>query len=554
MPGRGRYLGGGGGSDGNHDGDEQAGRDELGRIEEAFGADSPLSESALERDLPRENLAHDRYDSRLWRELTGASEELGKLLEDEEAPRTFPSLVNDLFLAYFKAQPDLLPEEGVHPAPRKVNRPFVQRTLEDPDTYRARAATRLDAVSSGLAALAASEKLLEEIKSRRPLRDFFEQGYEPKEELEGMEPEGNPSPTPGDEADSSDGGGSSEGAPEGGAPESGDPEPDPEEGPGERGEELPLPGRDARRAVRSASRAGRDEADRISDALSGWGLSPADLAKVPLGERLDLLGRLSAKEMTSLLDLVGRMRSLARQKARESVRERIDEIHSIEPTGDLARLLPSELAALASGVPERRLEAEARFIEGRSLGWRLKEKPADRRGPVIAMLDSSASMDGERMEWATAVALGAVDLASGRGGLPKRPSCVLFFNERVVGETRFAPGERDARKLLSVATAGAGGGTDYEPPLTRAMEVAGESDYDGADLLLVTDALCRLSDEFLGRLVAEKTRRGTRLYSVLIGARSAGELECYSERVFTLEDLKSAAPAREVAGEIFSGL
>ncbi len=549
MPGRGRHLG----SEDEPRSDRDTtppDRRELGRIEEVFGAagGSPLSEKDLERDLPQENLACDRYDARLWREIAEASEELARLLADDEAPKTFPALVNDLFLTYFKAQPDLLPEEDVHPAPRRVNRPFVERTLEDPDTYRARAATRLEAASSGLAALAASERLLEEIKARRPLRDFLEQDYESKEEPEDIEPEGNPSPTPGDEADSSDGGGSE------GAPEGGDPEHDPEERPEERGEELPLPGRDARRAVRAAGRAGKDEANRISDALGGWGLTPADLSKVPLGERLDLLGRLSAGEMTSLLDLVGRMRSLARQKARESVRERTDEIHSIELAGDLSRLLPSELAALASDVPERRLEAEARFIEGRSLGWRLKEKPADRRGPVIAMIDSSASMAGERMEWATAVALGAVDLASGRGGLPKRPSCVLFFNERVAGETRFAPGERDVRKLLSVATVGAGGGTDYEPVLKRALEVASESAYDGADLLLVTDALCRLSDEFQRKLLSEKSQRGMRLYSVLIGTRSAGELERYSERVFTLEDLKSAAPAREVAGQVFSGL
>ncbi len=364
--------------------------------------------------------------------------------------------MNDVFLAYFKAQPNLLPEEDVHPAPRKVNRPFVERMLENPDTYRARAATRLDVASSGLAALAAGEKLLEEIKARRPLSDFFEQGREPERDPEERDEEtdGLPSPTPDNETYA----------------------PGSEEAPEDGGDErmLPLPVRDARRAVRAASLAGRDEADRISQALRGWGLSPADLSKVPLGERLDLLEKLSRKEMTNLLDLVGRMRNLARQKARESVRERSDEIHAIELTRNLSRLLPSELAALASDVSERRLEAEARFLEGRSLGWQLKTSNPERRGPVIAMIDSSGSMGGQKMEWATAVALGAVDLASGRGGLPERPSCVLFFNQQVAGQFRFAAGERDPRKLLSVATVGAGGGTAYEPVLGRALEVADE--------------------------------------------------------------------------------
>jgi len=34
----------------------------------------------------------------------------------------------------------------------------------------------------------------------------------------------------------------------------------------------------------------------------------------------------------------------------------------------------------------------------------------------------------------------------------------------------------------------------YEPAIERALEIASESSYDGADLLLVTDELCRLGD------------------------------------------------------------
>jgi hypothetical protein len=125
-----------------------------------------MSGGPAAKDLPPHNLEHDRHDRRLWRELCEASRELADLAHDEDAPETFPALLNDLFLSYFKAQPNLLPKEGVEPRHRRANRPFVERALEDPDTYRARAATRLDVASSGLAALAAGERLLEEIKNR----------------------------------------------------------------------------------------------------------------------------------------------------------------------------------------------------------------------------------------------------------------------------------------------------------------------------------------------------------------------------------------------------
>lgn len=520
--------------------------DELRKVEELFGgAASPLSAGPEASSLPEENLEHHRYDGRLWEELTTASSSLRSLSGDDGAPGTFLKLLQDLFLSYFKSQPNLLPEDGVEPRHRRANRPFVERTLDDPETYKARATTSGDVAASGLAALAAGEKLLEEIKNRPSLGEFFDEaGKEPAEDApnpdaedESPGPQDGPDEGPDDAGEPDTGGGGQNSRPEAGE----EPAPD-------------LPGRDARRAVRAASSAGKEEADRVASALSGWGLSPADLKRVPLGERLELLKALSGPAMAQFVELVGRMRNLARGEAKDKVRERRDEIHSIETSGDLARLLPTELAALASGDEPRRLEAEARLLEGQSLSWRLETRREKKRGPVVAMIDCSGSMDGPKMEWATAVALGLVDLAAGRGGLPKRAAALVYFNAKVAAEIRFDPDEHDAKKLLQAATVAANGGTDYRPPINRALEICGESGYDGADLLLVTDALCSLGEDHVRRLLEEKERSGMKFYSVLIGHRSSGELERYSDRVFSLQDLAGSFASPGVAGEVFGML
>ncbi|CAA9420326.1 MAG: hypothetical protein AVDCRST_MAG01-01-2219 [uncultured Rubrobacteraceae bacterium] len=529
--------------------------EELREIEGLLGGgESPLSRGPAASSLPEQNLDHDRYDRRLWGEILEASAELSSLRGDEEAPSTFPALLEDLFLSYFKAQPDLLPETGVEPRHRRANRPFVERTLDDPDTYRARATTRLDVPASALSALAAGERLLEEIKNRPSLAEFFDEAAKQPPAFPG--PEDDPPDAP-------------QGEPQA-APQAA-PQPDEEqedaEGETPPGPSPELPGRDARRAARAAANAGREEAENLAGALAGWGLTPADLKRVPLGDRLRLLKALSAQEMGRLIDLVGKMRFLARQKAREKVRERRDEVHSVELSGDLARLLPSELALIASPQEERSLAALGRLARGESLSWELRGKEKEKKGPLIALVDCSGSMDDpfgggspsasspaspsahKKMEWATAVALGLVDLAAGRGGAPKRASAVLFFNARVVHEARFAPGERDARKLLGVATVSAGGGTDYVPAIVRALEIAAESEYRGADLVLVTDELCRVDDRFLEGFLAEKARLKLRLLSVVIGYASTGELGRYSDHVWPLTDL--AGPAMGAAGEVF---
>lgn len=538
-------------ADDSHDGSGAQGKDpneeELREVEELLGEGaegaSPFSGGPAASALPKQNLDHDRYDRRLWREILDASAELSALRDVEEAPSTFPALLTDLFLSYFKAQPDLLPETAVEPRHRTANRPFVERTLDDPDTYRARVTTSLDVSASALSVLAAGERLLEEIKNRPSLSEFFDEvaQEEPAEDDEGQDgaPQQTPEPEEGRDAPQDE----DPAGPDGQGGEAGGPEP---------------PGRDARRAVRAAANAGREEAENLAGALSGWGLSPADLKRVPLGERLRLLKALSGPEMRRLVDLVGKMRILARQKAKERVRGRRDEVHSIELSGDLGRLLPSELALLASPQEERSLAALGRLARGESLSWELRGTEKEKKGPLIAMIDCSGSM-GEalagsphkKMEWATALALGLVDLSAGRGGLPRRASAVLFFNARVAHEVRFAPGERDARKLLDVATVRAGGGTSYEPAIERALEIARESDYAGADLVLVTDELCRVDEGFLGGFLEEKERRKMRLLSVAVGYASSGELARYSDRVWALTDLAGPASLMGAAGEVF---
>jgi uncharacterized protein with von Willebrand factor type A (vWA) domain len=236
-------------------------------------------------------------------------------------------------------------------------------------------------------------------------------------------------------------------------------------------------------------------------------------------------------------------------------KERRGEVHSVTLGGDPARILPAELAAgLASRNPSRRLDFYRRLAEGQILSHELRAEERSGRGPVVALIDASGSMSGKKMEWAVAVALALVEEAAGRRrrGAPKRRASVLFFNSRPVREVGFEPGERDAKKLLEVATVGAGGGTDYWPALARAAEIAGGSRHEGADLLLVTDALCRLPEGSVEELEGHKRRVGFRLYSVLIGAdrrRAEEELGRYSEEVWVAADL--AADGDGVAGSVF---
>ena len=484
---------------------------------------SSMPQRAEEAPGPSEqNVLQDRFDGRLFGELYEASREIRALAESEDAPETFPALLRDFFCVFYKAAPVLAPGENVDEPHRRQNRQFVERLLGDEKTGVARLFTRLDPLSSGLATLAAGRRVLEELTGDPEPEDPSRQAEDP------------PPPQPREPGE--DGPEEGVGAPAEGETAGGDPD-----------EDLEL-------AVRAAAGEALREAEDLEKALSGWGLSPSDLQKAPLAERFELARRLRGKDLKRLTDLVGRMRRLAAASRRKKERERREEVHSVTLGGDPARVLPAELAAgLASRNPLRRLDFYRRLAEEQVLSHELRAREASGRGPVVALIDASGSMSGQKMEWAVAVALALVDEAGRRrrGELGRRAS-VLFFNSGLVREVTFEPRERDARKLLEIAAVGAGGGTDYRPALTRAVEIAGGSRHEGADLLIVTDALFRLPEGYVEELEGHKSRLGFKLYSVLIGAerqRAEEELGRYSEEVWSVADL--AADGDGIAGSVF---
>ncbi len=489
---------------------------------------SGMPQRAEEPPPPSEqNVLQDRYDGRLFGELYEASREIRALAESEGAPETFPTLLRDFFCVFYKAAPVLAPEESVEEPHRRQSRPFVERLLGDEKTNVARLWTRLDPLASGLATLAAGRRVLEEITERNEPEGAPRQAENPPPPQE--------EPPQGQET--------GENAPREGAEAQGEGE-TPGDGPGE----------DLERAVRAAAGEALREAEDLHKTLSGWGLSPSDLRKTPLGERFDLARRLGGRDLRRLTDLIGRMRRLAAAKRRRREEERREEVHSVTLGGDPARVLPAELASgLASRDAVRRRDFYRRLVEEQVLSHELRAEHPSGRGPVVALIDASGSMSGEKMEWAVAVALALVDESRRRRrGRAGRRASVLFFNSGLVREVTFEPGERDAKDLLEVATVGASGGTDYRPALTRAVEIAGGSRHEGADLLLVTDALFRLPEAYVEELEGHKRRLGFKLYSVLIGAereRAEGELGRYSEEVWAASDL--AADGDGVAGSIF---
>jgi len=337
--------------------------------------------------------------------------------------------------------------------------------------------------------------------------------------------------------------------------------------PGERAEETPaalrawveaLEEAGEGAAVEAAAEAAADGAvagDRLVRTLEqlapgvGWSSAPGALERQVLAQ-LDRFASLLQRmpQLRWLADQLGRMEDAARRDGRgRGGRESVVGVHL---GGEPALALPSELALL--GDPDTEDLFYQRLLEHRLVSLALAGagdggvgRP-DRRGPVIACIDTSASMAGPPELVAKALVLALCRRVVPRG---RAVHLILFggFGERT--EVLLRRGRGGLEGLLAFLDHTCQAGTDFDGPLMRAMSLLEEADLAAADVLVVTDALAHAHARVIERVNAARATRGVRVWSVVLGRADPSGVAPFSDRVLRLDP---AAP--DDAGAVVAAL
>ena len=200
------------------------------------------------------------------------------------------------------------------------------------------------------------------------------------------------------------------------------------------------------------------------------------------------------------------------------------EVHGTHRSNDLMRLLPSELVNLEDDTLETLFYA--RLLEHNLLTYQLSgstlttgettETRSRRTGPVVACLDTSGSMQGEPLLKAKALLLAVASILKQED----RSLHVILFGASGQLRTFAMDARNDAAGLLAFLRQGFNGGTDFETPLQHALHlVESNPGYLKADVLMVSDGDCSLSEDFTAKLCAAKARLNCRVYSVLCAGK-----------------------------------
>jgi uncharacterized protein with von Willebrand factor type A (vWA) domain len=235
-----------------------------------------------------------------------------------------------------------------------------------------------------------------------------------------------------------------------------------------------------------------------------------------------------------IMQLAGRYRRLAQAKQRQKTIHGQDDIVGVELGADLARLCPSELAALAD--PDLEMDAMRRYLERGLMQRDQRGVEPIGRGPIVVIVDESGSMDGEPIATAKAFALAMAWIARHQ----KRWIMFVSFSSGPETETlAMPPNAWNQENLLDWLEHFYGGGTSCDGPLqTIPSEWANLGVPQGkTDVVLITDACFSVPTATARRYNAWKAQTQTKLYTLVIGEDAPGNLAQVSDRVWCLPNL-----------------
>lgn len=289
-----------------------------------------------------------------------------------------------------------------------------------------------------------------------------------------------------------------------------------------------------REAVRRAVAHAQEEKQEVESAMRAFG---ADIEKN--GKRIDKealreqISRLrNSPKLKKIIEITGRLKNIAISKQRTKRKEKSGEIVGVESGNDINKMLPTEALYALDEVSE--YYWYKKFSEHNLAQYKTETREKQSKGPIVACIDVSGSMNGYPAQWAGALILVLLDVARKQ----KRSAAVIHFNGAVVGTQVFSRKDKISfDDVLAAVDFRAGGGTDFEAPLNQAVRVIKDEDeFKEADIVFVTDGSSSVSDEFLKAYKKAKEVGQFSCYSILIGSDSS-VVSSFSDDVSYLSNL-----------------
>ena len=302
-------------------------------------------------------------------------------------------------------------------------------------------------------------------------------------------------------------------------------------------------GEDIASVISAAVCAAADKAEEVQSIIAAWGNDPGNLEKNAVNTALLETVRKS-NVLKDVSRYLGRFREIFAQGKRNGFAYGRGEKYSLALGNDLSRALTSELAMLASPLTAPLF---LRKYQRKQIKQYQRREPIYKgMGDIICCLDESGSTKGDPAAWGKAVALTLLEIASDG----KRKFALIHFSGSGCCEVDwFRPGEYSTEDKMHAAEKFLGGGTNFQTPMTKAVQLIQDGGFENADIVFITDGECSLPDNYLAELQRQQTAHRFTVAGVLLDKESPDmdfSLRTFCQNIYRTSELLGDDIVREL--------
>ena len=244
------------------------------------------------------------------------------------------------------------------------------------------------------------------------------------------------------------------------------------------------------------------------DALAGdsYGFGAGGEEKLGLAFDPRVTGRISNQDQfRKIVNLMGRYKAMSVGLKAEKVSEKPVPTR-VTQGNDLAKMVASEFSLLAR--PKTKRLFMKRFMEESLMQYDSSDEEPEGKGPVVILVDCSSSMNGKKQEIALAFTAELMRIALEQ----KRAVTAIQFESKIRSVHEMASSS-DLIQFMQGALK-ASGGTSFEEPLNKSLDITAQGEKREADIVLITDGMGRVTPRTTERMLRQNTSVGTRYFGI----------------------------------------
>ena len=262
---------------------------------------------------------------------------------------------------------------------------------------------------------------------------------------------------------------------------------------------------------------------------------------------VEILGRFQESEDDFETEIIEKTKIINEWKTTSIGKSEIIGVHYSD---DLGNLLPAEVAMLSS--PETELIFSKNFAEKKLLTFDFRartrfqseekeleesQKAMNKKGPIIACVDTSGSMHGIPEHVAKVFIFAILKMA-----LKEDRKCYLISFSTAIETLELTDMVNSISHLVEFLSHSFNGGTDATPAFREALRMLDVDDYRKADVVMVSDFIMPvIPQDLLDKVEDQKTNNGTRFHSLTItNQANPAHIDIFDNNwVFDSRDIRS---------------